>query len=71
MKYIALEETNFDWDYEEVEQFDYLWSKGYSIYQLTKIFKRTQIEIAIIVIDRNKKGFIKRRENGLFGGWER
>lgn len=69
MKYIALEDCNLDWDYEEVKRFESLWKQGYSIFELKEILKRPQVEIVVLIMDRHRKGKIRERENGLFGGF--
>lgn len=65
--YIALEELNFNWDREQVEEFDQCWNDGYSIIELADYFKRTQEEIGLLIIDRSLKDKIKPRKGGLFG----
>lgn len=67
-KYIALEETNFLWTFEEVERFERLWDEGADIWFLSKVFKRTHVEMAILIMDRHLKGHIKMRAGGILGG---
>lgn len=67
-KYIALDDSNLDWEQEEVVEFDKLWSEGLDIRDISKRFRRTNVEVAVLVMDRHKKGRIKLREKGIFGG---
>lgn len=66
--YIALEEMNFDWKVEHVSEFETLWNEGYSLHEISKKLKRDMDEVAILVMDRCQKGFIKPRKNGIFRG---
>jgi hypothetical protein len=68
MAYIALEEENFIWEDEEIEEFDRLWKNGADIWFLCKHFNRTQTQVAILIMDRHLKGAIKKRKYGLKGG---
>lgn len=65
--YIVLEDLNMDWDKEDVKKFDYLWKEGRSIQEIAKRFKRQQDEIAVIILDRSRKGKISKRKNGILG----
>lgn len=64
--YIALEEANFVWSKTEVSEFSRLWKQGKTIHELCKHFGRCQVEIALLILDRADKGYIKARENGIF-----
>jgi len=62
--YYALDECDehglsLDWYESDVEEFDQLWSQGWSIEKLSEYFGRTLDEIGILVIDRAIKGKIK------------
>ncbi|WP_035350195.1 hypothetical protein [Fictibacillus gelatini] len=63
--YIALEELDFIWSYKEIEEFDQLWREGYSLNYISDYFNRDIDEVAILLIDRTKKGYCKPRENGI------
>lgn len=65
--YIALSDLNFDWDHSEVIKFENLWNKGLSLQEIAFKLKRNQDEIAVIILDRARKGKIKKRKNGIFG----
>lgn len=66
--YIALEDLNFDWSVKDIEKFDALWREGKPLQEIAKILKRPQDEIAVIILDRARKGKIAKRKFGIFGG---
>lgn len=65
--YIALEEVDFTWIPKEVGQFDEMWAKGDSIFHIATVFKRKPLEVALLMMDRELKGKIKPRPNGIWG----
>lgn len=65
--YIALEETNFTWSMEQVEEFETMWKEGHSLVEIAKHFKRTHEEVAVLIMDRALSKSIKPRKNGIFG----
>jgi hypothetical protein len=66
--YIALEEYDFVWDEDDVEEFITLWNKGADIRLIAKYFNRPTIECALLILDLGECGKIKPRLNGVFGG---
>lgn len=64
--YIALEEMDYTWDLKEVHEFDELWTTGreegkspeYLIRDIAEYFGREEDEIAILALDRGRKGKI-------------
>jgi hypothetical protein len=60
--------VDFLWDERHVLRCDSLWKKGCSIDEISKILKRNKIDIALLILDRAKKGLIDSRRGGLFGG---
>lgn len=66
MIYLALEEANFVWREHEIKRFEQHWREGMDIVTMSKIFKRPQYEVAILVMDRHLKGTIKKRQHGIF-----
>jgi hypothetical protein len=65
--YLACEELNFVWDLEEVIRFDERWKAGASLLDLAEEFGRKTEEVALLIIDRAKRGKIYPRANGVFG----
>ncbi|XKK29816.1 helix-turn-helix domain containing protein [Bacillus sp. AC79A.1] len=62
---IALEEVNFLWDQREVFQFRELWNSNYTLLEISKRFKRKQIEVAALILDQVDKFKIRKRKMGL------
>jgi len=65
--YIACDELNLDWKEQDVTAFDSMWNEGLSLMDIAVAFGRDADEVALLVIDRARKGAIHRRPNGLFG----
>ncbi|ANB66178.1 hypothetical protein GFC29_3849 (plasmid) [Anoxybacillus sp. B7M1] len=57
-KYILFENVDFYWDQRDVLLFDRLWENGRSIKNIAAHFDRDEDEIALLVIDRARKGRI-------------
>lgn len=68
MKYTALEEINFFWEPEEIKRFEQLWEDGVDIIELSFMLNRSEVEVAILIMDRHIQGGIRGREFGVFGG---
>lgn len=66
--YIALEDMDFVWDEKDVATVDQMWSEGVSIWDIGKSFGRDPDEVALLIIDRKRKGFIGERPGGAWGG---
>ncbi|UPJ19369.1 helix-turn-helix domain containing protein (plasmid) [Bacillus cereus] len=52
---VALEEVDFLWDQREVFQFRELWNSNYTLLEISKRFKRKQIEVAALILDQVDK----------------
>ena len=65
--YVACEEVNMIWDERDVVAFDSMWNEGLSIGDIANAFERDADEVVMLVMDRARKGFITRRQNGLYG----
>lgn len=63
--YIALEDMDLDWKYDQVAKFDELWKNGYSLEYIAKKFKRDIDEVALLLIDRSRQGYVGPRTIGL------
>lgn len=62
---VALEEVDFLWDQREVFQFRELWKSNYTLLEISKRFKRKQIEVAALILDQVDKFKIHKRKIGL------
>ncbi|MNX81011.1 hypothetical protein D3C86_1126860 [compost metagenome] len=65
--YIACEELDFTWGTEEAKTFDAMWEAGASVREIAKALGRDVDEVAILTIDRSRKGKIKPRQGGAMG----
>lgn len=65
--YIALDELNFDWSMKQVRAVEEMYQQGISIQDMARKIKRTKLEVALLVIDRAEKGYIKAKEFGVMG----
>ncbi|USK72698.1 hypothetical protein [Peribacillus asahii] len=68
MKYTALEEIDFLWEPDEIKRFEQLWNDGVDIIELSIMLNRSEVEVAILIMDRHMQGGITEREFGVFGG---
>ena len=64
--YIALADLNMDWEQKDVEKFDFLWKSDLSMKEIAKRLKKSHDEVAVIILDRARKGKIKPRKNGIW-----
>lgn len=62
---IVLEEVDFLWDLKEVFRFRELWKSNYTLLEISKRFKRKQIEVAALILDQVDKFKIHKRKIGL------
>jgi hypothetical protein len=65
--YIAGEGFDFQWSKNEVTEFIKLWNSGASLMRLSQTFRRTQNDIAVLILDLRSKGRIEPRNRGLMG----
>ncbi|WP_187445560.1 hypothetical protein [Bacillus infantis] len=61
--------VNFIWGEREVEDFEEFWYSGYTLQAIAKKLKRHYLDVALLVLDRKRKGRIEVRESGL-EGWK-
>ncbi|MCM3273685.1 helix-turn-helix domain-containing protein [Paenibacillus elgii] len=64
--YIALEELDFVWTEKDVLEVDRMWNRGSSIWEIGRAFNRDIDEVAVLIMDRCRHGYIKQRLNGVF-----
>lgn len=65
--YVVCENLDFTWSRDDVAAFRELWREGHAVPDIAKYFNRKEEEIALLVIDQSRKGFIKQRRGGLLG----
>lgn len=65
--YMLFEDTDFYWDERDVLRFDRMWNEGYSLEDIATYFQLHEDEIALLVIDRARQGYIQPRPTGLKG----
>lgn len=65
--YIIGEDMNLLMEGREAAEFDNAWKQGLSLYDIARALRRDPDEVAVIVIDRRRRGFIKNRPGGLHG----
>ncbi len=65
--YVACENLDFTWSKDDVAALRELWREGHAVPDMAKYFKRKEEEVALLVIDQSRKGFIKQRRGGLLG----
>lgn len=56
--YIPLEDMEFNWKWEDVTKVIELYKLNKNIKEMKKVIKRPTDEIAILIIDLGRKGFI-------------
>jgi hypothetical protein len=65
--YIALEDLNFIWDLRDVRELDEMWRRGFSLQYMAEYFERDPDEVALLLMDRLRRGRIRPRKGGIFG----
>lgn len=65
--YICCEDLDFVWDEREVVQVEKMWASGLSLFDIARAFDRAPDEVALLIMDRARKGKIKQRKGGVFG----
>lgn len=53
------EELNWNWDIRDVKEFDRSFNAGMNIFELAEKFNRCIDEVAILILDRGRKGKLK------------
>lgn len=64
---IVLEELDFIWDQEELDDMAFCWREGKSVKTIAKRFKRDPDEILLALMHLAREDRIKQRESGLMG----
>jgi len=66
--YVALEDVNFIWcERTEIPLVEKLWTDGAPIWEIAEQVGRDVDEVAILIMDRVRQGFIKPRPRGAYG----
>lgn len=65
--YVVGEDLNLLMPMEDVRRFDRLWKDGVNVLDIARELDKDPDEIAILVIDRIRKGNISQRANGAWG----
>lgn len=65
--YTCCEMINFMWTKSEVREFVRLWQDGVSLETLCETLRRSENDVAMLVMDQRIKGRIKPRKRGLWG----
>jgi hypothetical protein len=65
--YIALEDLDFIWDIRQVRELDEMWRRGFSLQYMAEYFDRDPDEVALLLMDRLRRGRIRPRKGGIFG----
>lgn len=62
---IILEHVNFEWTIVGLKRFLDYWYEGRSLSEMAELFRRSEEEVLILMIDFSKRGKIKERPNGV------
>lgn len=66
-KIIILENLNFQWRVEEIDQVKKMWSDGVEFKEIIKILNRDGDEIFLLLLHLARRGRIKIREGYIWG----
>ncbi|WP_246064865.1 helix-turn-helix domain containing protein [Melghirimyces algeriensis] len=69
--YIALEDLDFIWDEDEIPDIERMWNQGFSLWDIAHACERDELEVLLLIMDRERQGSISPRKNGLFRGEEK
>ena len=71
--YVALEDINFIWcEITEIPIVEKMWREGAPIWEIAERVSRDPDEVAILIMDRVRKRFLRPRPGGVFGSeWKR
>lgn len=58
---------DFHWDLKDVFEFDQMWHDGVDVEEIALYFDRDVDEVALLIIDRARRGRIERRAGGICG----
>jgi len=66
--YVALEDVNFIWcEITEIPIVEKMWREGAPIWEIAERVGRDPDEVAILIMDRVRKRFLRPRPGGVFG----
>jgi len=66
--YVALEDVNFIWcERTEIPVVEKMWTEGAPIWEIAERVERDVDEVALLIMDRVRKGFLRPRPGGAFG----
>lgn len=65
--YIALERLDFTWELTEVREIDQMYNAGIPLWMIAQSFARDPDEVAVLLMDRCRKGVLKPRNSGIYG----
>lgn len=64
--YYPCDDLEFAWCEGDVKEFDRMWHEGVSLWEIAENLKRDPDEVAILTIDRKRKGKIESRPSGVY-----
>lgn len=67
MQVIILEDLDFAWEYEVMQQVKKMWELGVNIITISKNVKRTDEEVFLLLLHLAKAGNINKRKNAIWG----
>lgn len=65
--YLAAEDMDLVWSLSDVRKFDAAWRDDVPLAEIANMLGRDTDEVAILAIDRARRGRIQPRKGGLFG----
>ena len=65
--YIACEELNFAWLKSEVAAVKMAWNAGKPIWEIAALVRRSEEEVAILIIDLTNRNQLQLRPGGILG----
>lgn len=65
--YVACEDFNFFWSERDVAQMEHMWREGLPVSDMAVAFRRDPDEVALLVMDRVRHGYIHKRRGGVYG----
>ena len=66
--YVALEDVNFIWcEITEIPIVEKMWREGVPIWEIAERVGRDPDKVAILIMDRVRKGLLRSRPGGVFG----
>ena len=71
--YVALENLDFTWcERTEIPIVERMWREGAPIWEIAEAVDRDPDEVALLIMDRIRKRFLRPRPGGVFGKeWKR